>query len=145
MKQARPTCQIPAHPSSRFTPAVSFRTSRCEHLRSGITNSFILPQMSTLATNRRCLHPAQHCSKSSKTIRRTLRCIPSYSKLINRDLSPCSKGSNSPLQEDTPPVPRVLTLLYKRILTHSPPQEDNLNSDEFTNRTWKYCWGLYIL
>ena len=35
-----------------------------------------------LAINRRCLHPAHYCSKSSKIIRRTLRRIPSYSKLI---------------------------------------------------------------
>ena len=55
------------------------------------------------------------------------------------------------------PVPRVLLLLYKRILTlfqgfhfsstrgyspcskgsNSPPQEDNLNSNEFTKRTWR--------
>ena len=132
MKQARPTCQIPAQPSSHFTPAVSFRTSRCEHLRSRTTNSFIEMMQIPIATNRRCLYPAQHCSKSSKIIRRTLRCIPSYSKLIKqrsltlfqgfyfsstRGYSPCSKGSTSPLQEDTHPVPRVLTLLYKRILT----------------------------
>ena len=94
--------------------------------------SFIVMMQIPIATNRRCLYPAQHCSKSSKIIRRTLRCIPSYSKLIKqrsltlfqgfyfsstRGYSPCSKGSTSPLQEDTHPVPRVLTLLYKRILT----------------------------
>ena len=33
------------------TASVSFITSRCEHLQSGTTNSFILPQMPTLATN----------------------------------------------------------------------------------------------
>ena len=30
--------------------SVSFKMSRCEHLRSGTTNSFILPQMPTLGT-----------------------------------------------------------------------------------------------
>ena len=29
--------------------------------------------------------------------------------------------------------------------SNAPPHEDNLNSKEFTNRTWKFCWGLYIL
>ncbi len=46
--------------------------------------SFIVMMQIPIATNRRCLHPAQHCSKSSKIIRRTLRCIPSYSKLIKQ-------------------------------------------------------------
>ena len=31
--------------------SVSLRTLKCQHLRSGTSNSFILPQMSTLATN----------------------------------------------------------------------------------------------
>ena len=57
-----------------------------------------------LAINRRCLHPAQYCSKSSKIIRQTLRCIPSYSKLIKPRSLPCSKSSNSPPQEDTHPL-----------------------------------------
>ena len=35
----------------RRAASVSFRMSRCEHLWSGTTNSFILPPMSTLATN----------------------------------------------------------------------------------------------
>ena len=38
-------------PYSWRAASVSFRTSKCEHLRLGTTNSFILPQMSTLATN----------------------------------------------------------------------------------------------
>ena len=34
-----------------YSWSVSLRTSKCKHLRSGTTNSFILLQMSTQATN----------------------------------------------------------------------------------------------
>ena len=77
------TCQIPTHPSSRFTQQSAKNTGDDNNSVSGSNpGSFIVMMQIPIATNRRCLHPAQHCSKSSKIIRRTLRCIPSYSKLI---------------------------------------------------------------
>ena len=132
-----PTCRTPLllpPPFYRSQPRQSAENTRDNDNSVSGSNpgSFIVMMQIPIATNRRCLYPAQHCSKSSKIIRRTLRCIPSYSKLIKqrsltlfqgfyfsstRGYSPCSKGSTSPLQEDTHPVPRVLTLLYKRILT----------------------------
>ena len=42
---------LPPPPSPPLLVESSFRTSKCEHLQPGTTNSFILPQMSTLATN----------------------------------------------------------------------------------------------
>ena len=102
MKQAHHTCQIPAHPSSRYS--VSGEHWRWLQLRLR-EQSWLLHSdwCRYLATNSRCLHPAQHCSKSSNIIRRTLRCIPSYSKLTKTEISH--------------PVPRVLILLYKRIIS----------------------------
>ena len=87
-----PTCSIPhvtlvflASPRLSTPPGIqSAENTRDDDNSVSGSNpgSFIVMMQVPIATNRRCLHPAQHCSKSSKIIRRTLRCIPSYSKLI---------------------------------------------------------------
>ena len=76
---------FPPHPSTHPSPAVRLKHWRWSQLRlreqpwllHGDDADYIY-----LAINRQCLHPAQYCSKSSKIIMRTLRRIPSYSKMI---------------------------------------------------------------
>ena len=84
-----PTCHprsfVPPSPSTHPSPALAVRLKhwRWSQLRLR-EQPWLLhgDDADTRAINRQCLHPAQYCSKSSKIIMRTLRRIPSYSKMI---------------------------------------------------------------
>ena len=74
----------PPHPSTHTSPVVTLKHWRWSQLRLR-EQPWLLhgddADCRYLAINRRCLHTAQYC-KSSKIIMRTLRCSPSYSKMI---------------------------------------------------------------
>ena len=72
----------PPHPSTHPSPAVRLKHWRWSQLRQPWLLHGDDSDCRSLAINRQWLHPAQYCSKSSKIIMRTLRRIPSYSKMI---------------------------------------------------------------